>query len=376
MQDAGLRPFAKTPLRAPRTGNRRLVLQHVFDDGPISRADLARATGLGRATVSDITAELLAEGLVFEAGTGSSTGGKPPTLVELDPAGRSVIAVDLSRHPIRAGLLSLRGRILTIVKGKAIAPTGKDALEELHQVIGTLLGDAGSPTLGIGLGVPGAVSDDGVVSASTQLGWSDLDLRDQLEDVYRIPTHVAGDAEVAAVAEFGRSGSAPSSSMLYVKVDDRIAVSVILTGRLHRTGRWGGELTHLAVAGLTGRCSCGRIGCLATEVSVISVLGSDYADMGTEERRRLASETRFDAGHAGRVLGTTLAPIVGSLQVDRVVIGGELSEWPGVADGIAAGIVERLTWAPDVVPTMLGDVSVVLGAAGMVLSSELGVVWS
>jgi biotin operon repressor len=136
VQDAGLRPFAKTPLRAPRAGNRRLVLQHVLDDGPVSRADLARATGLGRATVSDIAGELLAEGLIVEAGTGSSTGGKPPTLIELNPNGRSVIAVDLSRHPIRAGLLNLRGRIVTIARGKAIAPTGKDALEELHQVIG------------------------------------------------------------------------------------------------------------------------------------------------------------------------------------------------------------------------------------------------
>jgi predicted NBD/HSP70 family sugar kinase len=230
--------------------------------------------------------------------------------------------------------------------------------------------------VGIGLGVPGAVADDGVVVASAQLGWAEIDLRDQLEDVYRIPTHVAGDAEVAAVAEFGRTGSAPASSMLYVKVDDRIAVSAILGGHLHRPGRWGGELTHLTMPGLAGPCDCGRVGCLATEVSVISVLGPEYADLGTEERRRLAADTGFDAGHAGRVLGEALAPLVGSFQIDRVVIGGELSEWPGVVEGLADGVASRLTWAPEVARTTLGDASVVLGAAGMVLSSELGVVWT
>ena len=89
----GLRPHLKTEHDSTRRSNRRLVLQEIFDGGPLSRADLARSTGLGRATVSDIVGSLLGEGLVAEVGRGTSTGGKPPTLIELDPKGRFAVGV-------------------------------------------------------------------------------------------------------------------------------------------------------------------------------------------------------------------------------------------------------------------------------------------
>ena len=138
----GLRPHAKTRPEATRLANRRLVLQSIFDDGPISRADLARATELGKATVSDITGVLIGEGLVVEAGRGTSTGGKPPTLVELDPDGRFAVAVDLSRRPFDAALLNLRGRIVVKRGGKAVRPTGREAVHEVHQLISDLVGAA------------------------------------------------------------------------------------------------------------------------------------------------------------------------------------------------------------------------------------------
>ncbi|MEA2001919.1 MAG: ROK family protein [Actinomycetota bacterium] len=371
----GLRPYAKTQHRATRLGNRRLVLQGIFDDGPISRAGVARATGLGKATVSDITSDLIGEGLVVEVGQGTSTGGKPPTLVELDPDGRFTVAVDLSRHPVEAALLNLRGRIVDIASGKALSPTGNDVLEEIHRLVVDLMGAAAAPALGLGIGVPGTVDDAGRVLASEQLGWTDVQLRDALEDVYGLPVYVAGDAEVAAVAEFGRTGSDPTSDMLYVKVDDRIAVGVILGGQLHRTSHRGGDLTHLTIPGWTKECRCGSSGCLGTELSVIEILGEDYLDLGTDARSRLAAETAPRVDEAARALGRVLAPIVAVLDIDRVVVGGQFAEWP-LVPGLAAGVIrERLNWSVDVVPSRLGSSAVLLGAAGMVLSGELGVVW-
>jgi len=371
----GLRPYARTQHQATRWGNRRLVLQGILDDGPISRAGVARATGLGKATVSEITSDLIGEGLVVETGQGTSTGGKPPTLIESDPEGRFAVAVDLSRHPIEAALLNLRGRIVALASGKALAPTGNDVLEEVHRLVTDLMGAATAPALGLGIGVPGTVDDDGRVLASEQLGWSDVQLRDALEDVYGLPAYVADDAAVAAVAEFGRTGSGPTSDMLYVKVDDRIGVGIILGGELHRTANQGGDLTHLTVPGWTKECHCGRSGCLATELSVIEILGEDYLDLGTDARSRLASETAPRVDDAARALGRVLAPIVAVLDIDRVVVGGQFSEWPLVPELAAEAIKQRLNWSVDVVPSRLGSSAVLLGAAGMVLSGELGVVW-
>ncbi len=371
----GLRPQGKTEHEETRRNNRRLVLQGIFDDGPISRADLARSTSLGRATVSDIVGSLLTEDLVVEAGLGASTGGKPPTLVELNTDGRFTVAVDLARHPIEAVLLNLRGRIVGRASGKSVAPRSRDALQELHRVVAELMGSATSPALGIGVGVPGTVDREGRVVTSEQLGWEDAQLRDELEDVYGIPAYVASDAEVAAVAEFGKIAVDPAGRMLYVKVDDRIAVALITAGRLNRTPVRGGDLTHIRVGDWDDECGCERVGCLGCRVSMIRVLGPDYLEMSTDARKRLAVDSTPRVDRAARDLGRAIAPIVAAVDADIVVVGGELGTWPSVPEHLAAGIGEYAGWCPQVAATQLDTSAVLLGAASMVLSGELGVVW-
>ncbi|MDJ0925712.1 MAG: ROK family protein [Acidimicrobiia bacterium] len=372
----GLRPHTKTPHEASRLGNRRLVLQSIFDAGPISRADLARGTELGRATVSEITGELIGEGLVVEAGQGTSTGGKPPTLVELDANGRFAVGVDLSRHPFEAALLDLRGRIVASGRGVDLAPTGRDALQEVHRLIADLIGDASAPALGIGVGIPGALDDNDGLVASPQLGWADVPLRDELEEVYGFPTYVVGDAAAAALAEFGRSGSEPESDLLYVKVDDRVTVGVVTAGQLRYTSRRGGDLTHVSMPELPNECPCGRRGCLGTATSLVEVLGPDYADLSSDDLHELAApETMPELGSVARLLASVLAPTIATLDIDRLVIGGHYTPWASIPGLVAGAIEEILGWAPEVEASRLGGSAVVLGAGGMVLSGELGVVW-
>ena len=372
----GLRPQGKTEHEATRRSNRRLVLQDIFEFGPTSRADLARSTGLGRATVSDITASLLSEGLVVEAGQGESTGGKPPTLVELDAEGRFTVAVDLSRHPFEAALLNLRGRIVARAVGKTLIPKGREAIEELHRLVAELVGAAAAPALGIGVGVPGTVDREGHVVVAEQLGWADLALREELEDVYGIPAYVSSDAEAAAVAELGRTGSDPAGRMLYVKVDDRIAAAVITANRLNRTPAHGGDLTHLRVFEWDDQVGSGQVATLGSRVSMIHILGPDYLEMSTEARKRLAVETTPQVDRAAAALGRVLAPIVAAMDADQVVVGGQMGDWPSAPQHVASGIKEGLDWCPPVTATRLGQSAVVLGAAAMVLSGELGVVWT
>lgn len=370
-----LRPRGKTLLRETRRSNRRLLLQEIFDRGPISRADLARSTGLGRATVSDIASDLIGQGLVAETGPGQSTGGKPPTMIELDPEGRVTIAVDLSRHPIEAALLNLRGRIVARWTGKTLSPTGRIAMQELHRLIAEILGESGAPALGIGVGVPGAVDSSGHVVTAAQLDWFETPLRDELEDIYGVPTYVVGDAEAAVLGEVGRTGSGPADRVLYVKVDDRIAIAMVTSDRLNRTPNHGGDLTHLRMHGWRDMCECGERGCLGTRVAMINILGPDYLDMSSEARTRLAVETAPQIDRSSEYLGRALAPMVAGLDADRVIVGGQLGEWASVPAHVARGISTQLGWSPEVSVSRLGQSAVVLGAAAMVLSAELGVVW-
>ena len=371
----GLRPHLKTEHESTRLSNRRFVLQAIFDDGPVSRADLSRSTGLGKATVSEIVGTLLGEGLVAETGQGSSTGGKPPTLIELDPGGRFAVAVDLGVRPFEAALLDLRGRVVADGHGKALAPTGRDAIEEIHRLVAELVGKASAPALGVGIGVPGVVDATGRVVASDYLHWDGLGLSEEMEDVYGLPTYVAGDAEAAAIAEFGRSGSEPDSDLIYVKVDNRVSVGIVASGRVHRTGRRGGDLTHVTVPGSDLKCVCGRVGCLGTVTSVAEVLGPEYADLGYEARRGLSAETVPKLDQAAAAVGMVLAPIIVALDPDKVVVGGLLAEWPSVPGLLADAVADCLGWSPAIEATRLAHSAVLLGAGGMVLSGELGVVW-
>lgn len=371
----GLRQRGKTLHRETRHSNRRLLLQTIFDIGPVSRAELARATGLGRATVSEIAGDLIAQGLVAESGPGQSTGGKPPTMIELDPAGRVTMAVDLSRHPVEAVLLDLRGRIVARASGKTLAPKGRVALQEVHRLIAELMGRSRSPALGLGIGVPGTVDVRGRIVAAPQLDWFDTPLRGELEDIYGIPAYIVGDAEAAVLGEVGRAGTDPAGRVVYVKVDDRIAVGMITSDHLNRTPNRGGDLTHLRVPGWRDSCECGERGCLSTRVSMIKILGPDYLDMSTEARTRLAVETAPRIDKAAEYLGRAIAPLVAGFDADMVIIGGQMGEWVSVLDHVARGIESQTGWSPEITAARLGASAVVLGAGAMVLSGELGVVW-
>ena len=94
-----------------RTFNQQLVLRAVYDHNPLSRADLARLTGLTRTSVGDLVGGLLDEGLVEEVGRGQSSGGKSPILLSVAPDGRHLIGLDLGEATFSGAVVNLRGQI-------------------------------------------------------------------------------------------------------------------------------------------------------------------------------------------------------------------------------------------------------------------------
>src|SRR5918995_2173727 len=106
--EEGSSPFDGSTHRV-RRANLQAALQHVYREKVTSRASISRDTGLTRATVSDLIAQLVRSGLVREIGPGTSSGGKPPTLLGLNAGGRAIVAIDLSRQPFRGALLDLTG---------------------------------------------------------------------------------------------------------------------------------------------------------------------------------------------------------------------------------------------------------------------------
>ncbi|HEV7740990.1 MAG TPA: ROK family transcriptional regulator, partial [Pseudolysinimonas sp.] len=225
-----LRPSAKSLPEHSRSHNRALVLQTLYRSGSISRADLARATGLTRVTISDLVAQLIADDLIVELGQREDARpGKPATLLDINRTGFQILGLDLSDHALlRGGVLDLDGGILERRQVLLENATGQAAVDKVLALTHELVAAATAPIMGIGVGSPGVVDLGGTVLSAPNLGFRDLPLQQILADATGLPVLVANDANAAVLAEHS-FGGALSDTML-VKVGHGVGAGLLLGG--------------------------------------------------------------------------------------------------------------------------------------------------
>ncbi|MBU4465747.1 MAG: ROK family transcriptional regulator [Actinobacteria bacterium] len=367
-----LRHGSKVLPEHARAHNRALVLQTLFHAGAMSRADLARETGLTRVTISDLVAELIADLFVTEKGMREgSRPGKPAMLIDIDRTGHRIIGLDLSGSDTFVGaVLTLDGDI--VVRREVAHPgASADVVDVVIALAKALVGDSHAPVLGIGVGTPGVVDDRGVVLAAPGLGWSDFDLEGVVTEALQLPVLVANDANAAVLAEYTFGGA--GDDVLLVKVGRGVGSGLLASGQPMRGGRFAaGEIGHVTVGTDGGpTCVCGKIGCLEAWLSVPALDARLAAASDATARENVLRD-------AGERLGIALAPIVGVLDLSEVVLSGP----PELLDGpLAKATVETLrtrTLAEfhdgvRVRMTAQGQDIVLRGAAVMILSGQLGV---
>jgi predicted NBD/HSP70 family sugar kinase len=353
-----------------RRHNRALVLRTLFRKGPLSRADLARETHLTRVTTSDLASELLNDGLIEELGTRTDQGvGKPATLLGIVRRSRITVTLDLSDDEVfRAALVDLAGTVLDRRSSKREGRTGKDAVDLATDLASELRASTDETVLGVGVGSPGVVTPEGVVLEAPNLAWEGVDLAGHLAGVIDVPTHVANDANAAALGELGLGGSADRSLFL-IKVGHGVGAGLVIDGQLVLGDRFAaGEIGHVVVDPRGDHCACGRRGCLETVIAA-PFLRQRLAQSSDESKVRQA---------AGRRLGVALAPVVSTLNLREIVLSGPLDVLDSVFRQSALEAVRERTMPAvgdnvDIHPTSLGEDDVHLGAARLVLDRELGV---
>jgi len=368
-----LRPSTKLLPEHARGHNRSLVLQTLYRAGQQSRADISRGTGLTRVTISDLVAELMAEGLVVETGQREAARpGKPATMLDLNRSAFQIIGVDLSGYAVfRGAVLDLDGQLLERAELPLEGRNGADAVETVIALVDTLLGAATLPILGIGVGSPGVVDLAGVVLTAPNLGWTTVPLQQILGERFDVPVLVANDANAAALAE--HSFGDADSDMMLVKVGHGVGAGLLLDGSPLFGSRFAaGEIGHVVVGTDGGAaCVCGKRGCLETWLSTPRLDAALSEAVTSADRATILRE-------AGQRLGIALAPVVGALNLAEVVLSGptELLDGP-LADAVIATLRARTMaeFHGDLTLRMstLGDDIVMRGAAVMVLSGQLGV---
>lgn len=367
-----LRPTRKVLPEDARGHNRSLVLQTVYTTAGLSRADVARETGLTRVTVSDLVAELIASGLIVEAGLTRRSGpGKPATVLEFDRAAYQIVGIDLSGHSVfRGALMTLDGEVVHRTAASLRGRTGDDVTALVVGLVDELVGAATRPLLGVGIGSPGIVDLRGVVLTAPNLGWTDVPVEEIISKRTGVPVVVTNDANAAALAEHSFGGGA--SDMILVKIDHGVGAGLVVAGTaVFGAAFAAGEIGHVVVGEEGKLCVCGKRGCLETR------LGAPRLDAALAETD---SPEAHDAvlREAGRWAGFALAPVVGALNLTEVVLSGPIRLLDGplvdeLTDTLRARTMAEFHGSVKVRMTALGEDIVMRGAASLVLSRELGV---
>jgi predicted NBD/HSP70 family sugar kinase len=365
-----LRQGGKVLPEHARGHNRSLLLQTLFHQGAMSRADLSRETGLTRVTISDLVSALISDGFVAELGMREASGpGKPAMLVDLDHAGHRIVGLDLSgSDTIIGAVLALDG---SIVQRREVALPAADAVvQTVVDLARALVAVADAPVLGIGVGAPGVIDDRGVILAAPNFGWVGFDLAGALQDALSLPVLVANDANAAVLAEYTFGGA--GDDVLLVKVGRGVGSGLLAGGQPMRGGRFAaGEIGHVTVGTDGGPlCVCGKVGCLEAWLSVPS-LTTRLAAAPAAERDGILRD-------AGERLGIALAPVVGALDLSEIVLSGpsELLDGPLAERALETLRTRTLAAFHDGVRVRMteqGQDIVLRGAAVMVLSGQLGV---
>ncbi|MFI5060183.1 MAG: ROK family transcriptional regulator [Actinomycetales bacterium] len=369
-----LRPSVKVLPEHARNHNRSLVLQSLYRSGRVSRADLARLTGLTRVTISDLVAGLIAEGLVVELGQrDDARPGKPAVLLDMNRAATQIIGVDLSEHSVfRGAVLDIDGRILASAEVALAGSRGEHATAKVLNLVDELVSLATAPILGIGIGSPGVVDQTGTVKAAPNLGWSDEPLQRHIAERTSLPVFVANDANVAVLAEHGFGGA--DGDMMLVKVGHGVGSGLLVAGALVLGSRFAaGEIGQVMVGTDDGadtpydREKCLEawlaVPRLESRVAAAAVSGEPIAPVLRE---------------AGQRLGVALAPIVGALNLSEVVVSGpeDLLDGP-LLDAVGETLRNRTMagFHSDVTLRMTtqGRDIVLHGCVVLVLSAQLGV---
>jgi len=385
-----------------RRNNLSVVLRHVRDLGPRSRARIAEETGLNKATVSSLVAELVERGLLREGSADSSRAlGRPGQLVELDGTGVCGVGAEINVDYLAVAALDLAGRVVLEKRvpldvAHLEPATTLDRLADLVREALAAMDARGGQLAGVTLAVPGLVEGEtGELKLAPNLGWGEVsvaqEMRTRLGDP-GYPLHVDNEANLAALAAYAELQSAadagqdrPPHDLVLLTGAVGVGGGMVSNGHLLRGGRgYSGEVGHMPVAPPGRTCGCGRTGCWETVVGLTALLhkatdrDDPVRDPSLDVEQRLAGITRrAEAGDTrtlsalkdvGTWLGIGGAILVNILNPDVLVLGGYFAVLgPWLKEPLEKAIRDRVI-APDgggcrVVRSELGFAAAVRGGA-------------
>jgi predicted NBD/HSP70 family sugar kinase len=378
-----------------RTLNEQLLLERMRGNGPVSRSDLAGASGLSKPTVALALTSLERDELVQHAGRRVGGRGRSASLYEIRSDAGFVLGLDVGREFVRGAVADLAGTVRARRSRAARSSSGSARVRELVALANELLRDAGADDsdtlLQTVVGSPGIVEPDGraLQLAPNLPGWERPAVLRDLRRLLGSETTIENDVDAAAVAERDHGHGRDFSTFAFVSVGTGIGMGLVLDGELHRGAHGAaGEIAFLPLAdGDLDPRDARRRGALEAAASSAAVVRAARR-AGT---RRRSARGVFAAAAAGdqaareivtqeaAIVARALAAIVAVVDPELIVLGGGIGRAPGFAEEVHARLAELAPIVPEVRPSALGEDAVVDGCLAVggdqlwerVLSSRL-----
>lgn len=399
--------MTRRPGHATARDNRGAMLDLIRSAGATSRVEIASRMGLTEASVSRIVKQLVSSGTVVETGRGTSTGGKRPTLLQLNPAAGHAIGVFLSEQRTTYVLTDLAGAVLaTIERPGATHRSTSDLAEQAPEALRELLAAASIPAdslLGLGVATPGRASHPHADPRTGPLRTPDWDWARIEADFARstgLPVAVENDSTCAAIGEFWTTRGSASTDFAVVNMAVGIGFGLVTGGDVYRGATSNvGEIGHMIIDVDGAECACGNRGCLETVSAASAIVRRALADEALSARldltgdaeqvaddyqriARAAADGEVDCltliEDAARILGKVLVSVTNLLDLEQIVLTGPALDHVG--DQVRAVVDEELrerAYIRRVHPTHVRlssnrRLASAIGAATLVLHDQLG----
>ena len=363
--------------RLIRTLNEQLLLEQMRANGPVSRGDLASASGLSKPTVALALTSLERDALVQHAGRRTGGRGRSASLYEIRSDAGFVLGLDVGREFVRGAVSDLAGAVRARQSQAARSSSGAGRVRELASLANELRQEAGldgnGALLQTVIGSPGVVGPDGraLQLAPNLPGWERPKVLRDLRRLLGAETTIENDVDAAAVAERDHGHGRDFSTFAFVSVGTGIGMGLVLDGELHRGAHGAaGEIAFLPLSdGDVDPRDARRRGALESVVSSAAVVRAARR-AGTRRRSARSVFAAAAAGdrvaheivvHEAAIVARALAAIVAVVDPELIVLGGGIGRAPGFAEQVHARLAQISPIVPEVRPSALDEDAVVDG---------------
>jgi predicted NBD/HSP70 family sugar kinase len=371
-----MQDFPSSPVA--RQQSVRLVVERLLRDRSVSRAEIARGTGLSKQTISEVMRELERDGWVYEDGQIQGTVGRSAVTYALRPDAAFVLGIDLGGTKLHVALADLQGVIVAESIEATASDGGGAVVAQIGRMTDALLQRAGMSSQrlrGGVMGSPGIIepASGGIVIAPNIAGLDSLDVRAALRARLGIDIAIENDVNLAAIGEHWRGNSRRARTFAFIALGTGIGMGIFADGHLIRGARGAaGEVAYLPLGGDPYDARGQRLGTLETAVGSAGII-ERYSGLGGPsgstvrdvfDRLETDEAARITIDEVGRIVTTAILAVHSILDPEMIVMGGSIGARPELKLRIDANL-GRCTREPVRIElSALGNRATLIGAIG------------